>query len=267
MDDYTLGQKGWDGIYSGYILKQILGFDVIAFYMGNFILYIWKYLINIYTFTCILLTIMLLWAHAKITMFRGITLPQSIGETCQVCNKKVQSFSHTIQCKNCLVKHHTKCTNINETEVMCELWYCPYCVQAIFPPNHFDDDDNLYSAVIGGMLDCSFRLQEINNKIFTPFEINDSFDTPFADIDPDYQYYTNFHQNGHLNSDYYFEDKFRSKLDKTYKSQLSLFHLNIKSISKFHLNIKSISKHYDEFELYLNSLNYKFPSLDSQKPR
>ena len=131
---------------------------------------------------------------------------------------------------------------------MCELWYCPYCVQAIFPFNHFDDDDDFYSAVIEGMLDCSFRLQEINNKIFTPFEINDSFDTPFADIDPDNQYYTNFHQNGNLNCDYYFEDKFRSKLDKTYESQLSLFHLNI----------KSISKHYDELELYLNSLDFKF---------
>ena len=71
------------------------------------------------------------------------------------------------------------------TEVICGAWYCPYCAQAIFPFNHFDDDDDFYSAVIEGMLDCSFKLQEINNKIFTPFEINDSFDTPFADIDPD----------------------------------------------------------------------------------
>ena len=88
MDDYTMGQKGWDDIYSGYMLKKILGLDVIVFYMGNFILQIWKYLINMYTFICILLTIMFLWALAKITMFWGITLPQSIGETCQVCNKK-----------------------------------------------------------------------------------------------------------------------------------------------------------------------------------
>ena len=97
-------------------------------------------------------------------------------------------------------------------------------------------------------LDCSFRFHEINNKIFTPFEINDSFDTPLADIDPDYQYYTNFHHNGKLNCDYYFEDKFRRKLYKTDKSQLYLFHLNV----------ISISKHYDELELYLNSLDFKF---------
>ena len=145
--------------------------------MGNFILQIWRYLINMYTFS---FTIMFLWAHAKITMFWGVTLPQNIGETCHVCNKKVQSFSHTIHCKNCLMKHHTKCININETEVMCELWYCPYCVQTSFPFKYFEDDndDDFYSAVIEGMLDCSFRLQEINNKIFTPFEINNSLTPP-----------------------------------------------------------------------------------------
>ena len=77
-----MGQKGWDDIYSGYMLKQILGLHVIASYMGNFILQIWKYLINMYMFTCILLTIMFLWAHAKLTMFWGIKLPQNIDETC-----------------------------------------------------------------------------------------------------------------------------------------------------------------------------------------
>ena len=152
------------------------------------------------------------------------------------------------------MKNHSKCVNVNKTEV---LWYCSYCAQAIFPYNHFDDDDgddddndddDFHSAVIEGMRNCSFRLHEINNKVFTPFEINDSFDTPFVDIDPDYQYYTYFHHSGNLNCDYYFEDKSRCKLYKIQESQLSIFHLNI----------KSISKHYDEWELYLNSLDFKF---------
>ena len=34
----------------------------------------------------------------------------------------------------------------------------------------------------------------------------------FSVIDPDYQYYTNLNQNGNLNCDYYYEDKFRCKL-------------------------------------------------------
>ena len=33
-----------------------------------------------------------------------------------------------------------------------------------------------------------FRLQEIKNKVFTPFELIDNFNIPFSDIDPDYQY-------------------------------------------------------------------------------
>ena len=225
-----------------------LGLDVIAHCMGIFIHQIWKYLIYTSTFSCFLLMIIVLYAHANMTLLWSITPPWNIGETCQICNKKVQSFSYNIECSNCLVKYHTKCINENSSEVFCELWYCPYCVQAIFPYNHFDDDDDFYSAVIEGMLDCPFRLHEINSKVFTPFEINDSFDTPFSEIDPDYQYYTNLHQNGNLNCDYYYEDKFRCKLHKTDESRLSLFHLNI----------KSISKHYDELELYLKSLEFKF---------
>ena len=138
--------------------------------------------------------------------------------------------------------------NLNKDEALTEFWYCPYCVQTIFPYNHFDDDDDFYSTVIDGMLDCSFRLHEINSKIFTPFEINDTVDTPFSDIDPDYQYYANLHHNSNVNYDYYFEDKFRCKLDKKDESRLSLFHLNV----------KSIPKHYDEMELYLKSLDFKF---------
>ena len=174
---------------------------------------------------------MFLSAHAKWILFWIITLPRNIGETCQVCNKKVQSFSYNIQCSKCLLKCHNKCINVNKNEALSELWYCPYCVPTIFPYNHFDDDDDFDSAVIEGMLDCSFRLHEINSKVFTPFEINDSLDTPFSDIDPDYQYYRNLHHNSTLNCDKYFEDKFRCQLDKKYESGLSLFHFNEKKHS------------------------------------
>ena len=50
--------------------KWILGLDVIAYYMVNFILQIWKYLINMYTFTFILLISMFLYAQAKTTFFK-----------------------------------------------------------------------------------------------------------------------------------------------------------------------------------------------------
>ena len=41
-----------------------------------------------------------------------------------------------------------------------------------------------------------------------------------------------------LHCDYYFEDKFRCKLDKKDESRLFIFHLNV----------KSIPKHYNEME-------------------
>ena len=70
----------------------------------------------------------------------------------------------------------------------------------------------------------------------------------FSEIDPDYEYYTNLHQNGNLNCDYYYEDKFRCKLHKTDESRLSLFHLNT----------KNIFKHHDKLKLYMKSLEFEF---------
>ena len=51
-----------------------------------------------------------------------------------------------------------------------------------------------------GVIECPYRLHEISNKVFLPFEINDSFDTPFSEIDPDYHFYTsmNFTANNEM---------------------------------------------------------------------
>ena len=122
----------------------LLGLDVIAHCMGLFIHQIWKYLIYTSTFSCYLLMITVLYALANITLLWSIMPPWNIGETCQICNKKVQSFSYNIECSNCPVKCHTKCINENRSKVFCELWYFPYCVQAIFPYNHFDDDHDFF---------------------------------------------------------------------------------------------------------------------------
>ena len=172
----------------------------------------------------------------------------SICNTCQVCLKRVQSFSYSIDCKKCFVKYHIKCVNINRDDVVDSLWYCTLCVQEIFPFNHLDNDDDFYATVMEGVVECPYRLHEIGNKVFLPFEINDSFDTQFSEIDPDYHFYTNVHFTVNMKCDYYFEDHFRQKNGFTDSSQLS----------PFHLNIKSLSKHYDELDTYMNCLEYKF---------
>ena len=157
----------------------------------------------------------------------------NICNTCQLCLRRVQSFSSSIDCTTCFVKYHIKCVNINR-DVIENFWYCPYSVQEIFPFNHIDNDEDFYSTIMEGVIECPYRLHEISNKVFLPFEINDS--------------YTSMNFTANMKCDYYFGDNFRHQHGFIDKGQLSLFHLNI----------KSLSKHYDELDSYLDSLEYKF---------
>ena len=86
------------------------------------------------------------------------------------------------------------------------MWYCPCCVKYTFSYNHIDDD--CHCAILEGVSDCAFCLQEMNSKVFTPFEINDRLDTPFGDIDPDMQYYTDMNYVQNMQCNYYIEGFF-----------------------------------------------------------
>ena len=163
--------------------------------------------------------------------------------------ERVQSFSYNIQYQNCQVKHYLTCINIKRDETISDMWYCPCCVKDTFAYNHIDDDDDdFHCAILEGISDCSFRLQEMNSKVFTPFEINNRLDTPSGDIDTDMQYYTDMNYVENMKCDYYFEDAFNKKISSIETNKLSLFHRNI----------KSLPKHIDDFELYINSLARKF---------
>ena len=99
-----------------------------------------------------------------------------------------------------------------------------------------------------GISGCAFRLQEMNSKVFIPFEINHRLDIPFGDIDPDMQYSTDMNYVENMKCYYYFEDAFNKKIGSIETNKLSLFHKNI----------KSLPKHIDDFELYINSLDIDF---------
>ena len=123
-------------------------------------------------------------------------------------------------------------------------------MENIFVYNHYDDNNSFHNAVIEGMLDCSFHHHEMNNKVFMPFEINEGSDTPFSEIDPDFQFYTDNYYIKNTQCDYYIEDTFVNKF-----TQSGSFDRNL---SIFHLNIKSLPKHCDELEMYLDSLKFPF---------
>ena len=110
-----------------------------------------------------------------------------------------------MKCSNYSANYHITCVHlVKDDPVNGNIWYCPPCIQCILPFNHVDDDDVFIEAVIEDSLDCSYRIREINNKIFVPFEIND--DSPYHEIDPDMQFYSDNHYIQSTSCDYYLED-------------------------------------------------------------
>ena len=87
--------------------------------------------------------------------------------------------------------------------------------------------------------------------VFIPFEINESIDTPLTEMDPDIQFYSNSQYTHGAKCDYYLEDRFISKGVEKKCNQLSFFHLNV----------KSIPKHFNELEMYINSLKLEFTMI------
>ena len=115
-----------------------------------------------------------------------------------------------------------------------------------------DDDEDFNSAVLEGLLNFPFDFHEMNSKVFIPFEINESIDTPLTEMDPDIQYYSNSNYTQGAKCDYYLEDQFISKVVEQ---------KNCNRLSFFHLNVKSIPKHFDELEMYINSLKLEFTMI------
>ena len=121
--------------------------------------------------------------------------------------------------------------------------------QSCHTPTFNNDDEYAAAAISENITSYPTRLEEINNKIFVPFEINDN-DSPLCETDPDVQIYSENHYIQSTSCDYYFEDDFNSKIGNACDSADKL--------SFFHMNIKSPPKHHNELEIYLGSLQVKF---------
>ena len=170
---------------------------------------------------------------------------------CKTCHIKVQSFSKHVLCKNFNYKHHATCVRLDrESYNISPTWYCPHCVQTILPFNHFDEDEDFFGAVMEQRLNCSFRFHEMNGRVFVPFEINQDSNTPFSEIDTDLQFYTESNYIQNTNCDYYLEDSFNDCFSECKTEEIGA--------SFCHSNIKSLPKHYNELNLYLDSLLVKF---------
>ena len=181
----------------------------------------------------------------------SICIMADSNKICKTCHRKVQSFSMYLQCKNCNHKHHTQCVRLDkDTCNITHSWYCPPCIQTILPFNHFDEDEEFFGAIVEQRLNCSFQFHEMNSRVFVPFEINQELNTPVSEIDPDLQFYTETNYIENTKCDYYLEDSFNDCFTESETEAINA--------SFFHLNIKSLPKHYNELNLYLDSLKVKF---------
>ena len=73
-----------------------------------------------------------------------------------------------------------------------------------------------------------------------PFEINEGSDTPFTEIDPDFQLYTDSNYISNVNCNYFIEDTFVYKFARPGSLD--------RNISMFHINENKFPKHRDEWK-------------------
>ena len=172
---------------------------------------------------------------------------------------RVLSHSPCIQCCSCkgythlnCIPYVNKCDSIFIERNMND-WLCTCCTESLFPFNHVYDDDEfmrILSECWPVSLDRIAAQAKIQDKIFSPFELNEDVYSPFMDIDPDSNYYGDT-INDRVNScDYYMENSFNKKCQD--------IGITNNYLSLIHSNIRSIPKNIDHFEEYLSSLETKF---------
>ena len=89
-----------------------------------------------------------------------------------------------------------------------------------------DDDNEFYSTILEGILDCPFNVHEISKKVFIPIEINDEFDTPLTEIGPDMQFYLESNYIKNTKCDYYIEDTFVKKPFQNSETEESIINVS-----------------------------------------
>ena len=189
-------------------------------------------------------------------------------EVCKVCNKKVLRHSYSLRCFSCKSLVHQKCMPRVDREELLYIsqnnsdWYCSMCISDILPFIQVEDDAEFVSTISGNnenKAKITLDVLKDQQKLFTPFELNDDHESPLTDIDPDIQFYNN-HCNSVLNScDYYIEDSLNAKLKS----------LNIKEncFSLVHANIRSAPHNLSKFENYLSNINHCFSIIGMSESR
>ena len=115
------------------------------------------------------------------------------------------------------------------------------------PFNHYIHDDDFHNAIHAN--DMLFNMN--NNPLFTLLNnANDTESNTILDeIDPDGNFFNSLERNGLCDSNYYVEQSFNNKFGN---------YTNSSQISMFHLNVRSIVSNFRQLDLLLSSLQTEF---------
>ena len=180
------------------------------------------------------------------------------SRTCTICDRHVHSHSYSMHCKLCHRGTHLAClSNVSRDDSLYKdrefnIWYCPCCVQSIFPFNHYNDDNDFMNAVCPRDVISSDDVSNLENKVLNVFDLDcDVTNDPLSPTDPDANFFNgNYCGNDSLHCRYYTEQSFNN--------EVSSLNCEPGQLSLLHSNIRSVQKNFRSLEFYLDSLNHNF---------
>ena len=179
---------------------------------------------------------------------------------CSICNRRVLQHCHKLKCSLCQNSCHLRClpliavTDPLYTDRETNKWMCITCSSENFPFNHILDNNYFLETLSENWLNTQHAISysKLEQYIFNPFQWNDENpNLPNFDTDPDIQFFNEMTcLTSNTRCNYYLEDSFNQMVDNKVSSG--------QCFSVAHINIRSIPKNFQDWNIYLSTLQYEF---------
>jgi hypothetical protein len=171
-------------------------------------------------------------------------------KSCNICCKGVRNHERVITCNCCRNDIHQRCLptySVHDVEYANEAtndWMCTKCLMDIFP---FFNVETAEELLLVQSNNNQVDLNRLNTLIFDPFSDVDDNDE-LRDIDPDNNFFNNQTNSFYADCRYMYPDNLNNKLEEN----------NAPDISVMHLNIRSLKKNYKSLNAMLDIIDHKF---------
>ena len=179
---------------------------------------------------------------------------------CSICNRRIPCNALHLKCDCCNHFIHKNCSNLPKKDIESIIqgsksWSCLMCNETNFPfVSTIEDAEYLESLPLDN--DQYTRNKLITDKLFSPFEMDDSLQglDHELDSDPDSNFFNEYCKDLSIESCYYLESEFNKLVSSLLNDEKDLF-------SFIHLNIRSIKANGTDFQSYLHSLDLSFQCI------